>query len=102
MAKSKAIPAEELEGRYTNRMLTAHGYTTEAIDTIIEPMGATGKEALGSMGNDAPLACLSQKPRLLYEYFKQLFAQGERLPETSPAKEPYCLEMRPTHMLALS
>ena len=38
-------------------------------------MGATGKEALGSMGNDAPLACLSLKPRLLYEYFKQLFAQ---------------------------
>ena len=38
-------------------------------------MGASGKEALGSMGNDAPLACLSQKPRLLYEYFKQLFAQ---------------------------
>ena len=40
----KAIPKEELETRYTNRMLTAHGYTTEAIDTIVQPMGATGKE----------------------------------------------------------
>jgi glutamate synthase (NADPH/NADH) len=48
-------------------------------------MGASGKEALGSMGNDAPLACLSQKPRLLYEYFKQLFAQ---VTNPEPADDP--------------
>jgi len=93
IAKSPAMPKEEVEGRYTNRMLTAHGYTTEAIDTIIEPMGATGKEALGSMGNDAPLACLSQKPRLLYEYFKQLFAQVTN-PPIDPLRESIVMSLR--------
>ena len=93
LASSKTIPQEELEGRYTNRMLTAHGYTTEALDTIVQPMGATGKEALGSMGNDAPLACLSQKPRLLYEYFKQLFAQVTN-PPIDPLRESLVMSMR--------
>ena len=81
-----------MEGRYTNRMLCAHGYTTESIETIVEPMGASGKEALGSMGNDAPLACLSQKPRLLYEYFKQLFAQ---VTNPEPADRPGTRVARP-------
>ena len=49
LEKSPAIPKEDLEGRYTNRMLTAHGYTTEAIDTIVEPMGATGKQPLETL-----------------------------------------------------
>ena len=39
------------------------------------PMARSGAEPLGSMGNDAPLACMSQRPRLSYEYFKQAFAQ---------------------------
>jgi glutamate synthase (ferredoxin) len=51
------------------------GYTMEDIDTIITPMCKNAKEALGSMGNDTPLAVLSEKPQLLYNYFKQLFAQ---------------------------
>ena len=51
------------------------GYTMEDIDTIITPMCKTGKEAIGSMGADTPLAVLSDKPQLLYNYFKQLFAQ---------------------------
>ena len=51
------------------------GYTKEDIDTIIVPMSKTGKETLGSMGIDTPLAVLSDKPQLLYNYFKQLFAQ---------------------------
>ncbi len=51
------------------------GYTREHLRLILAPMGATGKEPLGSMGNDTPLAVLSDKPRLLYDYFKQLFAQ---------------------------
>ncbi len=51
------------------------GYTKEDIDTIIVPMSKTGKETLGSMGTDTPLAVLSDKPQLLYNYFKQLFAQ---------------------------
>ena len=51
------------------------GYTLEDIDTVITPMCKTGKEAIGSMGTDTPLAILSDKPQLLYNYFKQLFAQ---------------------------
>jgi len=51
------------------------GYTREDIDTVITPMCLSGKEALGSMGTDTPLAVLSDKPQLLYNYFKQLFAQ---------------------------
>ncbi|SFN62276.1 glutamate synthase large subunit [Salegentibacter flavus] len=51
------------------------GYTLEDISTIITPMATLGKEAIGSMGADIPLAVLSDKPQLLFNYFKQLFAQ---------------------------
>ena len=51
------------------------GYTQEDITTIISPMLVNGKEAIGSMGIDTPLAVLSDKPQLLFNYFKQLFAQ---------------------------
>ncbi len=53
----------------------AFGYTFEDLRIIIGPMGRDGVQPLGSMGNDAPLAVLSNKPQLLYSYFKQLFAQ---------------------------
>src|SRR5579883_3302218 len=53
----------------------AFGYTFEDERTLLEPMAKNGVEAVGSMGNDTPLAALSAKPRLLYDYFKQLFAQ---------------------------
>jgi glutamate synthase (NADPH/NADH) large chain len=53
----------------------AFGYTFEDERTILEPMAKSGVEAVGSMGNDTPLAALSTRPRLLYDYFKQLFAQ---------------------------
>lgn len=51
------------------------GYTLEDVDTIILPMGLTAKEPLGSMGSDTPIAVLSDRPQLIYNYFKQLFAQ---------------------------
>jgi len=51
------------------------GYTTEEIKLLLTPMAVNGLEAIGSMGTDTPLACLSDKPQLLYAYFKQLFAQ---------------------------
>ena len=51
------------------------GYTLEDSRTLIGPMSATGKPPIMSMGNDTPLAVLSDRPRLLYDYFKQLFAQ---------------------------
>ena len=51
------------------------GYTHEDLRILIEPMARTGVEALGSMGTDTPLAVLSDRPKLVYDYFKQLFAQ---------------------------
>ncbi len=53
----------------------AFGYTDEDIRMLLTPMFEKGEEAIGSMGNDTPLAVLSEKPQLLYNYFKQLFAQ---------------------------
>ncbi|MGA2016649.1 MAG: glutamate synthase large subunit [Opitutaceae bacterium] len=53
----------------------AFGYTNEDERIILAPMARDGVEAVGSMGNDAALAVLSSRPRLLYDYFKQLFAQ---------------------------
>ena len=53
----------------------AFGYTFEDERMLLAPMAQNGVEAIGSMGNDTPLAVLSNKPRLLYDYFKQLFAQ---------------------------
>jgi glutamate synthase (ferredoxin) len=53
----------------------AFGYTTEDLRLLMAPMALEANEALGSMGTDTPLAVLSDKPQLLYNYFKQLFAQ---------------------------
>ena len=53
----------------------AFGYTLEDLRFLIAPRASGGKEALGSMGDDSGLACLSDKPRLLFQYFKQNFAQ---------------------------
>ncbi|WP_029892297.1 glutamate synthase large subunit [Nocardia brasiliensis] len=51
------------------------GYSTEELNLLISPMAKTGGEALGSMGTDTPIAVLSARPRLLFDYFSQLFAQ---------------------------
>jgi glutamate synthase (NADPH/NADH) large chain len=53
----------------------AFGYTLEDIKLLLEPMATNGEEATGSMGTDTPLAVLSRRPQLLFNYFKQLFAQ---------------------------
>ncbi len=57
------------------RRQKAFGYTYEELDKIIQPMALEGIERVGSMGIDTPLAVLSERPQLLYRYFKQLFAQ---------------------------
>jgi glutamate synthase (NADPH) large chain len=53
----------------------AFGYTYEELNILVAPMARTGAEALGSMGTDTPIAVLSQRPRMLFDYFQQLFAQ---------------------------
>ncbi len=54
---------------------TVFGYTQEDLNVIIQPMAQNAKEPIGSMGNDTPLAAIAEKPQLIYNYFKQLFAQ---------------------------
>ncbi len=61
----------------------AFGYTDEDLRAMIAPMASQGLEPVGSMGADIPLACLSDRPQLLFNYFKQLFAQV-----TNPAIDP--------------
>ncbi|MFQ4143240.1 glutamate synthase-related protein [Chlorogloeopsis sp. ULAP02] len=65
------------------RQQVAFGYTTEDVEMVIQPMAIEGKEATFCMGDDIPLAILSEKPHLLYDYFKQRFAQV-----TNPAIDP--------------
>jgi len=57
------------------RRMQAFGYTTETMQFMLVPLVTSGKDPIGSMGDDAALACLSDQPRMLYDYFKQLFAQ---------------------------
>lgn len=57
------------------RRFNMFGFTGETMDMLLMPMIIGGREGLGSMGNDAPLAVLSHTPRLMFDYFKQLFAQ---------------------------
>ena len=64
----------------------ALGYSTEDIDSIIKPMAIDGKEPIGSMGTDTPLAVLSDQPQHLSSYFKQLFAQVTN-PPIDPIRE---------------
>lgn len=55
--------------------LRAFGFTRESLELLMIPMALKGAEPLGSMGNDAALACMSDRPKLLSEYFRELFAQ---------------------------
>ncbi|CAG8497102.1 530_t:CDS:2 [Paraglomus occultum] len=72
--------------------LPAFGYTIEQLNLLILPMVSSGKEALGSMGNDAPLACLASQPRLIYDYFRQLFAQVTN-PPIDPIREEIVMSL---------
>ena len=67
--------------------LQAFGYTTETLQFMLLPMIREKRDPVGSMGNDAALACLSDKPRMIYDYFKQLFAQVTNPPIDSIREE---------------
>ena len=70
----------------TDPKLLAFGFTVEQLNLLMLPMVSDGKEALGSMGNDAPLAAMATQPRLIYDYFRQLFAQVTN-PPIDPIRE---------------
>jgi len=69
---SETCPIESIDVKTRQRLFN---YTFEDIQEVITPMALVGKEALGSMGTDTPLAVLSDRPQLISNYFKQLFAQ---------------------------
>jgi len=93
--KQNMVNLEEIEtgqkvtpdmGDQYNKYLTSFNYSMEDTDLIIKEMAATGKEPVGSMGNDVPVAVLSRKPYRLFNYFKQLFAQVTN-PPIDPIRE---------------
>ncbi len=70
----------------------AFGYTQEDLQFFLEPMGRTGEDPVGSMGTDTPIAVLSRKPKLLYNYFKQNFAQVTN-PPIDPIREALVMSL---------
>ena len=89
------MPKIESDFKLTASLLDiqqAFGYTQEDIKFVLQPMVQTGEEAYGSMGNDAALPVLSAKPKLLYNYFKQLFAQVTN-PPVDPIREELVMSL---------
>ncbi|MFI5307118.1 MAG: glutamate synthase large subunit [Polyangiales bacterium] len=72
-----------------------HGYTREDIRLVVRPMAQNGEEAVGSMGNDTPLAVLSERPQIVFNYFKQQFAQVTNPPIDS-LRENLVMSLRTT------
>ena len=79
----EVAPTRRVEAADLMQRQTAFGYTTEELQLLIAPMAVQGQEPVGSMGTDTPLAVLSDRPQLLFKYFRQLFAQV-----TNPAIDP--------------
>ncbi len=80
------VPAEEIDPLLLSRFQVAHGISLEDLDMVFPPMIKAAQEAVHSMGDDIPLAPLSKYPRLLFTYFKQLFAQVTN-PPIDPIRE---------------
>jgi glutamate synthase (NADPH/NADH) large chain len=87
-----APPAVEVEAGTLLDRQQAFGYTQEDIKFLLSPMAVLGEEATGSMGNDSPLAVLSDKNKPLYNYFKQLFAQVTN-PPIDPIREAIVMSL---------
>ncbi len=85
IADSPAVPFLDDDQRLAQ--MRAFGYSTETMDFLLLPLIKVKKDPIGSMGNDTALACLSDKPRLLYDYFTQLFAQVTNPPIDSIREE---------------
>jgi glutamate synthase (NADPH/NADH) large chain len=80
-------PEEMLDDDLRLAQMRAFGYSNETMDFMLLPLIQVKKDPIGSMGNDTALACLSDKPRLLYDYFTQLFAQVTNPPIDSIREE---------------
>ena len=91
-SKVSGAPRAPMDFTQTNRKLNMFGFSSEKLDMLLLPMAAGGKEALGSMGNDAALAVLSEHPRQVSDYFKQLFAQVTN-PPIDPIREEIVMSL---------
>ena len=91
-AKSSKVTSSPMDFNETNRKLNLFGFSSEKLEMLLLPMAVGGKEALGSMGNDAALAVLSEKPRQVNDYFKQLFAQVTN-PPIDPIREEIVMSL---------
>jgi glutamate synthase (NADPH) large chain len=90
-----AIPTDAAKPGFSESLLDrqqAFGYTQEDLKFLMAPMAANGEEGIGSMGNDSPLAVLSDKNKPLYNYFKQLFAQVTN-PPIDPIREAIVMSL---------
>lgn len=87
-----SITAPEVDAGTLLARQTLFGYTKDEIDAFLDPMAATGQDPLASMGNDAALAVLSERPQLLFNYFKQLFAQVTN-PPIDPIREELVMSL---------
>ena len=99
LAKNRIMLSDISSGRVVKQRVAKHreflhafGYTREDLDRIIVPMATEAKEPVGSMGNDTPLAVLSDKPQPLYNYFRQLFAQVTN-PPIDPIREELVMSL---------
>ncbi|WP_254565601.1 glutamate synthase large subunit [Oscillatoria sp. HE19RPO] len=93
LQRQTPLSANQLTPEQLLSAQTAFGYTSEDVEMIVEEMAAMGKEPTFCMGDDIPLAVLSQKPRLLYDYFKQRFAQVTN-PPIDPLRESLVMSLR--------
>jgi hypothetical protein len=91
-AENSGVTRPPMDFNLTNRKLNLFGYSSEKLDMLLLPMAVGGKEPLGSMGNDAALAVLSEKPRQVNDYFKQLFAQVTN-PPIDPIREEIVMSL---------
>ena len=89
---SKTSDDEVINDNEINRLQRAFGYTKEDISHFIEPIIKSGMEPIGSMGTDTPISLLSSKPKLLFSYFKQCFAQVTN-PPIDPIREELVMSL---------
>ncbi|HEX8955055.1 MAG TPA: glutamate synthase-related protein, partial [Burkholderiaceae bacterium] len=91
----KALPSDMADAPNATPLLDRQqvfGYTQEDLKVVLAPMATGGEEAIGSMGNDSPLAVMSNKNKTLYHYFKQLFAQVTN-PPIDPIREAMVMSL---------
>ncbi len=87
-----AVDRVEPDSKNLLQIQKLFGYTREELDFLLNPMATSGVEPTGSMGNDSPLAVFSEKNQLLYNYFKQLFAQVTN-PPIDPVREELVMSL---------